>query len=119
MSELKIEAVPVAFNYDPNIHWAKQRVRVTLGQWDYRTVIETTVGGNCKGFEIFDSAVCNAWESLLTRKIFEDEYAYVELTRANGDTLLCEDDMLDGEDWLKELVIGIEIVAIEEQRDDE
>jgi hypothetical protein len=99
--------------YDPNIRWARQRVRLTLKQWDYATTLETTVCGNCQGFEIFDSAISNAWEALPTRGA---DIAYVALARADGDTLECADDEMRGDDWLKEMVVGIEIVGQEPER---
>lgn len=100
-------------NYDPNIAWAKQLVRVTLMQWDYRATVETVVGGNCQGFEIFECAIGNAYDGLPTRKYDGDEYPHVVLTRADGDTLECEDEELTGEDWLKRMVVGIEIIGQE------
>ena len=102
--------------YDPNIRWAEQRVRITLKQWDYTATLETTVGGNCQGFEIFECAISNAWEELPIREKCGDDYAYVTMTRSNGDALECEDDELNGEDWLKQMVVGIEIVAQEAEQ---
>ena len=99
--------------YDPSVQWAKQRVRLTLKQWAFTAVLETTVAGNCQGFTILESAVCNAWEQLPTRRHGEFEYAFVTLTRADGETLECEDDELGEEDWLKSMVIGVEIIAQE------
>jgi hypothetical protein len=34
---------------------------------------------------------------------------------SDGDTLLCEDDEGQGEDWLKEMLIAAEIIAVAPQ----
>lgn len=104
MSELK--------TYDPNIRWAKQKVRLTLKQWAYTATLETTVGGNCQGFDIFDTAINNAWEELPTREYpgLDEPVAYVTLTDPSGETLECEDDEQDFAYWLQKMVVGIEII---------
>lgn len=98
-------------DYDPNLtnsgKRAKQTVRLTFGQWDYRATREVVVGGNCTGRSVIDSAVWRAYEELEG-----DRSPRIELTRANGDTLLCTDDEDRGEDWLSDMLVAAEIIAI-------
>lgn len=106
-------------SYDPNITWAEHRVRVTLMQWGYKAVLETTVKGNCKGFEIFDSAIDGVYSELPKRDFTRlgDEVAYVILSKNEYDKLEIEDEMLDYEDWVKEMVVAIEIISVNESDD--
>jgi hypothetical protein len=100
-------------NYDPNLRWAKQRVRLTLKQWDYTATLITTVHGNCHGFEIFESAISNALEELPTRTRSGVTLPYVVLAGEEGESLECEDDEDRREDWLGEMVVAIEIIEQE------
>jgi hypothetical protein len=97
-------------NYDPNLRWAKQHVRLTLKQRDYTATLDTTVHGNCRGFEIFESAIGNAFEELPTRTRSGVTLPYVVLAGEEGESLECEDDEDRREDWLGEMVVAIEII---------
>jgi hypothetical protein len=103
-------------NYDPNLtnsgSMATQRVRLTFGQWHWRRTVETTVGGNCTGFEVISTAIESVWEDLPGAD-HDSEIALIWLANAEGDELLCEDDDRRGSDWLKDMLISAEIVAIE------
>lgn len=103
-------------NYDPNLtnsgRMAKQVVRLTFGQWQWRRTLEVTVGGNCTGFDVIDTAVNNAWEELPAAD-YDDEIARITLLNADGDELYCEDDEGRGVDWLRDMLIAAEIVSIE------
>ena len=94
--------------YNPNNRWRPQTVKVTLMQWDYKKEFEVEVGGNCLGFEVFDSAVISVYEDL---PVIAGDYAYVELINPDGNMLTCEDDEGKYDDWLKEMVVSIEIVS--------
>lgn len=50
-------------------------------------------------------------------QIYEDveETGIVLKRESDGDTLLCEDDEGRGEDWLKDMLIAAEIIAIAPQ----
>ena len=99
-------------NYDPNMtssgRMAKQTVRLTFGCWDYRKTVETVVGGNCTGFNVIDTAVGRVYEELPE----ERGAVYIVLERGD-DTLYCDADEERGEEWLRDMLIAAEIVAIE------
>lgn len=101
-------------NYDPNLttsgRMARQTVRLRFQQWNYKAELEAEVGGNCTGLDVISCAVGNAYESL--PRLYAD-VASIELKDAEGNTLECSDDEDQGEDWLKDMLVGAEIVAIE------
>jgi hypothetical protein len=102
-------------NYDPNLtnsgRMAKQTVRLTFAQWEYRKTIETEVGGNCTGLTVIECAVDNVYDSLPRNR---HDCAYLEMgaVDGSGDTLICEDDEDSGDEWLKDMLVCAEIVAI-------
>ena len=99
-------------NYDPDIRWAVQRVRLHYAIWDAHASFEVEVKGNCKGFSILEYAVERHFEMLLEQS---PECPSITLVEPNGDTLICEEDgEVDGEEWLKGLCIGAEIISIVE-----
>lgn len=104
-------------NYDPNIKFAKQSVRLTFGLWDYRFVTEVDVGGNCKGQSIIESAVDNYFDKLPFVQVDGGDMSSITLARQNGDSLKCDDDELRGIEWLKNMLIGAEIVSIAAEND--
>jgi len=97
-------------NYDPNVisDGSKQTVKLTFGMWDSRKEITVEVGGNCSGLTVIDCAVENVYDQLEP----EDGITFITLTNANGDELECEDDLDQGADFLKNMLIGAEIIAI-------
>lgn len=111
-------------NYDPNLtcsgNMATQRVRLTFGYWQYRAEIDVSVGGNCTGLAVIDCAVGNAYKTLEQRGIYGTDETYaviVMVDPAKSDsTLECgEDDggdVLRGDFWLKDMLIGAEITSI-------
>ncbi|MGE4335342.1 MAG: DUF5406 family protein [Pigmentiphaga sp.] len=102
-------------NYDPNMtnsgRMAKQTVRLTFGMWEYRKTVETEVGGNCTGLTVIDCAVSNAYEELPENR-YGTAYLVMESLADPEDTLQCEDDEDQREDWLKDMLVGAEIIAI-------
>lgn len=112
-------------NYDPNLtcsgRMAKQTVRLTFGLWDYRATMEIEVGGNCRGFTVIDYAVRSAYEKLERRGMYgsKQTYAVINMPKIGDpdDVMECDEgsdgwDRLRGEDWLKDMLIAAEIVAI-------
>lgn len=97
--------------YDPNKTWHPQTVRLTLAQWRYKKEIEITVGGNCFGFTVMESAVSSAFDHLDIRTAFGREIAFVELVDDEGDTLLCHDDEGKEEDWFRSMIVAVEIIG--------
>lgn len=103
---------PIIDNHSPNIRWGKQVLEVTLKSWAYAKTFTVRVGGNCHGFDIFDTAVGNVLLQL------DEDAPNVTLTDDAGDTLLCEFDpeeeaSRDPEDWLKRMVVSVRIVGWE------
>ncbi|MCF6758284.1 DUF5406 domain-containing protein [Pseudomonas balearica] len=108
-------------DYDPNLtcsgRMAKQTVRLTFGMWHYRQVIEVEVGGNCTGLTVIDCAVGNAYDTLEQHAIYgsDETYAVIDMPDPSNpeEVLECaDDDMQRREEWLKDMLIAAEIVAI-------
>lgn len=111
-------------NYDPNLtcsgNMAMQQVRLTFGYWQYRAEIEVSVGGNCTGLAVIDCAVGNAYRTLPQRGIYGSDETYAEIVMVDpakpDSTLECGEDsggeVLRGEFWLKDMLIGAEITSI-------
>jgi hypothetical protein len=93
-------------NYDPNLtnsgRMATQTVELTFQQWEYTATKTTTVGGNCTGLDVIESAIGN----------IEEELGYdageIILTNAAGDTLGCE----LWENKLEDMLVCARIVSI-------
>jgi hypothetical protein len=101
-------------DFDPNKRWAKHRVRMTFGLWDYRVTLEEIIGGNCRGLDVLESAISEAYlHSVVVRGDYE--YGAVTMTRANGDQLHCQDDDDQGETWLEDMLVGYEVVGFDEE----
>lgn len=105
-------------NYDPNYtlcgRMADQTVRLTFGQWEYRTTMDVVVGGNTNGLSVIECAVDFAYEKLETIPFFNDETGENdEMAVIHLGNLECKDDDLRGEEWLKDMLIGAEIINIE------
>ncbi|WP_260679826.1 DUF5406 domain-containing protein [Serratia liquefaciens] len=112
------KTAPAVMNYDPNLtlcgRMAKQSVRLTFGQWQYRTSMEVVVGGNCNGLSVIECAVGLAYEQLGSVSFFNDDTAEDDLMKViNIGELQCLDEWLEGEDWLKGMLISAEIINIE------
>ena len=101
-------------NYDVNIQWARQTVRLTFGMWEARATMEVDVGGNCKGADIFDSALYQAYDRLL--QAAGQGVPTLVMKLPDGDELHCDDEDDDGEDWLKAMCIGFEIISIRPEK---
>lgn len=96
--------------YSPNICWGKQTVEITLKQWRYAATFKVEIGGNCRGFEVLETAIGTLFEGLYDPSNPTD-VARVVLKDSNGDTLLCSDDEDEGEAWLKPMVVSVAIVG--------
>jgi hypothetical protein len=112
-------------NYDPNMtnsgRMAKQTVRLTFGMWEYRKTMEVEVGGNCTGLAVIECAVSIAYGQLEQRGLYgsKQTMAVIDMPSLKDpdDELECDEgsegyDRLRGEDWLKDMLISAEIIAI-------
>lgn len=107
-------------NYDPNMtlsgRMAKQTVQLTFQIWQYKATKEAVVGGNCMGFTVIDFAIAQVYESLPYQEIRYDgkDYYVAEITLEDdeGNILLCEDEENQRDDWLRDMLVSAEIVAI-------
>lgn len=102
-------------NYDPNMtssgRMARQRVRLTFGEWHFRSTVEVDVGGNCTGLTVIDSAVDTVYGQLNETA---SGIPAIYLEGDGNETLECADDEDEGEDFLKEMLVAAEILSIEE-----
>lgn len=105
-------------SYDPNITWADHTVEITYQLWDYAKTVEVRVSGNCRGFDILESAFAQHAEG--TEFDSDDPEIILSRPAEDGsdepDTLECtpdEDDCV--EHWLRKLCVGIRIVKHERE----
>jgi len=100
-------------NYDPNraYNMTIQKVKLVFGRHEYRKIVETIVGGNCLGFTVIEAAIENIYDDLET----EDDIPKITLSTDDGNTLELSDEMFEGSDWLKNLVISATIISIEKE----
>lgn len=99
--------------YDPNIYWKVLTFEITLMQWDYSTKIEAECGGNVNIFDLMESALDSAYDSLIPE---DGEVAEVTLTKPDGSTMLCVDDEDEGVDWLKDKIVSIAVIKQEREK---
>jgi hypothetical protein len=103
-------------NYDPNLtlcgRTATQTVKLRFQMWESTTERTVTIGGNCTGLTVMRSAVGKVYDDLV-ESLPEDEPAEITLVNRDGDTLICEDEEDQGEDWLADMCVSIEIVEIQ------
>ena len=99
-------------NYDPNLtnsgRMADQTVELTFQQWEYTATRTTTVGGNCTGLSVIESAVDNIFDDL------GGEDGEIVLSKPNGDTLACE----LWENKLADMLVGARITAITPEKEE-
>lgn len=104
-------------DFDPNLtmcgRFADQRVTLTFGLWEFRASITVTVGGNCTGLTVIESAIARALETLLDE---HERYARIVMTNSAGDTLETDDEDDRGEEWLAKMLISAEIISIEPEK---
>jgi hypothetical protein len=93
--------------YSPNFEWGKTHVEIVLQQWDHRAVEVVEVGGNCHGFGVMETAI-----GVLLESLPGDERASIILTDPEGNRLHCEDDDDRQEEWLKDMVVSVRIIAL-------
>jgi hypothetical protein len=103
--------------YDPNIRWARHTFELTFMQWDYSLTIEVDVTGNCKGADLFRSALSTVFEELYDE---DDGYSQIVLKRpatdgdeSGFDTLEVD---LENESDLEAICVGIKIVKHEKEQ---
>ena len=114
---------PPIMDYDPNLTYsgkmADQTVRLVFGQWKYRAEMTVVVGGNCRGLDVIKTAVSSAHEKLEYTTYRGNDYAKIMLTDSEGNSLECEDEEFDCEDWLGEMLLSAEIIKIAPEQDEE
>ncbi len=99
-------------NYDPNLtcsgRMADQTVELTFQQWEYTATRTTTVGGNCTGLSVIESAVENIFDDLGGKD------GEIILSKPNGDTLSCE----LWEAKLADMLVSARIVSITPEKEE-
>lgn len=107
---------------DPNVRWGKKKVRLVYQMWQYKHEAFVTIGGNCRGKTILESAHEQYMENL-----YEKNKGMYTITfhAENGDTLIkdgiapLDDDDEDEREFMYEFerdmadaLVSIEIVEI-------
>lgn len=94
-------------NYDPNLtncgRMVTQTVELTFQLWEKSKTMVTTVGGNCTGLDVIETAINNIEDEL------GGEDGEIILTNGEGDELQCE--LWDNN--LKDMLVCARIIAIE------
>lgn len=97
-------------DYNPNAKMEDvQEVRLTFQCWEYTKTFETKVRDNCRGLDIINSAVESIADQLYDE---ETECIVISLINSDGGELECTDDMDQGEDYLKSMLVSAEIISI-------
>lgn len=102
------------FDNDPNLHRYEGKVfRLTFGIWKYRAEFETTVWGNCSGFENLECAVANVMD-----KLPEGGWGVaMKLTDEQGGELLAETEDEDIEDWGMKHLLKAEVIGFAKEKE--
>lgn len=104
------------FDYDPNLFLcgkrAKQTIRITFGMWHYRKVMEVELYSNISGLDAIRYAVEQILEALppIPDRHPDDQFPRIVLVAENGDTLVCDDDEDEWDEWLNKMVVAAEII---------
>jgi hypothetical protein len=103
-------------NYDPNYRYGVHTVEVTLQVDEYRKTLTYEMGGNCKGFTIFESCIDESLEQIGFYNDDEDDECgcTICLTNDEGDEL--EYDIFDESD-LENIIVGLKIVDFVEKEE--
>lgn len=96
-------------DYDPNMEWCVQVVRITYQQWDYVGEFDIPIRGNCQGMSILSAAIGTHADMLFDE---QSGYPTIVLKRpaADGDgedTLEC--DAADRD--LEQMCVGLRIIS--------
>ncbi len=92
--------MPVIKEYSPNTRWGKQIVEIVLKQWAYSKTFTIEVGGNCTGMDVLECAI----------DILTDQLEGEVVLKSGKKTLLVEDEEERDEEWVKDMVVSIQIV---------
>ncbi len=103
------------------INWPTKHVRLRLEFGNHGKTLDVRAVSDTMeiGWYAMENAIAEAYEGLPSRDVPADpddpalgtvRMAFVELTDADGNRRIVEDTDLRGEEWLKDLVAGIEIV---------
>ena len=109
----KTAKLPGIQEHDPNLRWANKTFRLTFRLWAYGGQFDAKVGGNCPAFTSLDCALSNFYDSLPESRFGAKQ---LTLTRADGDTLLCEDDEEREDDWLMEMLVCAELIDLQPEK---
>lgn len=88
---------------------ATQKVNLTFGVGEYKACFSLDVHGNCTGMSILTGALSNLYELLDE----SDGVAFLALQNPEKETKLLYDNSDLQEQFLEELLIGFEVVAVD------
>ena len=106
--------------YDPNIRRGSHRFEIIYMMWDYSiTVISKPIGGNCRGFDLFSTAIESHADQLYDE---QGEHPIIFLKRPaedgdGEDYLECSPDFVEDDigDWLKSMCVSVRLVGHENE----
>lgn len=111
-------------NNDPNVRFAKRKIRLVYQMWEYKHEAFVTMGGNCRGNGLLEMA-----HEIYMQELFEKNngpytiFFYDEGAKLHVDAFACRDDEdMDGEDAqaeferdMEQALVLIEIVEVKEE----
>lgn len=105
--------LPGVTPHDPNARWGRKVFRLTFRVWAYEAQFEASVGGNCLGMSNLETAIHQVLEQLE-----EPAWGYrMRLTDPKtGDELDTDSEDEDPEDWLAEMMVCAELIAVVEEK---
>lgn len=99
-------------SYSPNCEYSTHRVEILLQQREYTRTYQIDVSADQAGMNILDAAVEMLCEEIGENSMNADGDIVITLTDSKGNTLLCEDEEWEGDDWLKRMIVSMRIIAV-------
>lgn len=93
-------------NYDPNNRFGMHVVELVFQKWKYKYNVEVTVGGNCKGFSIFEASIDSFFDELHKT---QGDYPVLYFTDDEGNSLEYDVDLEDED--LKNALVSAKILS--------
>lgn len=101
-------------NYAPNTRrrFNVHTVKLTFMSWEYKAERIVKVRGNCSGLDVIKSAINNVYDSLPDNGDGPEIELTCEKPQNGGETLWVAEEG-DGVEFLHDMLVGAEVIAIE------
>lgn len=98
-------------SYSPNMRHGKQVIEITLMYLTYKAVHQVTISGNFRGFDAFDAAISELYETMLPEDPHDFSPARTTLTMTDGSELLIIDEEDENEDFIKKYIVEMKVIS--------